>query len=429
MKTKQLKSLTVCALMLAMGLTACSHDKDELIVPPAPETGSLSIAFRANELTTRALDKTATSLEKELKTVHAFIYKANKTLEKVAVFSVDDFTKSGDSYALKTGHEIEGLEGGAKEVALGINLPATLVGQIQGNGSTGMTSAYNLTVAELSDPTNGYVMFSDIQPAQITAGSTTTVSNPFGVDRIVAKLSVKTKPGISMKVAGGRIDGITYNVQNINKEIYPVAPTLYKSETIDRTVPANYIAVDPVPEEDTPVADTQHTYMTEYKPVLPLADDSYPTYVRIRCTFIPTHYVTDADGKLSTTESAGGDFWTLPLKDGAVAYFVDKDMAQAYFNNVKNAGKIFNPETKEFEQLVVKYAEGKVDYGVFLHKTANKFDVVRNNYYMITITAINGLGEPSGKEQIDPKEKGDLVSFDLVINDWEGVEADDEQIS
>lgn len=429
MKTRQNKFLAVCALALTIGFTACSNDEEGPVVPTAPETGSLMIAFKASELSTKALDKTATLAEKELKTVHAFIYKSNKTLEKVAVFTVSDFTKDGDSYKLNAGNEIEGLEAGAKEVALGVNLPATLVNQIQSAASIGMSSAYEMAVEDLSDEANGYVMFSTVKSANITAGATSTISDPFGVDRVVAKASVKTKPGISMRVAGGRINGITYSVQNINTVIYPIAPSAFDKKEIDPSAPVNFKAVDPMPGGDDPVEDELHTYMTEYKPVLPLTDDSYPTYVRIRCAFIPTQYVTDADGTVSESESPGGDFWTLPLKSGAVAYFIDRGIAEDYFDNADNSGLIFNPEAKGFDDLVLEYEDGNVDYGVFLHKTANNFDVVRNNYYIITITGINGLGEPGDTSQIDPKEKGSLVSFELTINDWEGVESDDEQIS
>lgn len=425
MKTKQLKFLAVASVLaLSLGFTGCSNDDADPIGPSVPETGSLMISFKASELATKAVNKTATETEKSLKTVHAFVYKQSGALEKVAAFSASDFTPSGDSYTLKSGNEIEGLEVGTKTVALGVNLPEGIVTKIQSAASAGMTTAYDATVAELSNETKGYVMFSNTKTTSIVSGGT-TVSDPFSVDRVVAKTSVKTKENISMEVAGGKITGITYAVQNINTQFYPVAPSTFNKAAINPALPTAFKPVENVPSGD--VDDTNHSYMTEYKPTLPLVADSYPTYVRIRCAFVPTQYIIDDAGTTSNAEYTGGEFWTLPLKDGTVAYFVAESIAQQYF--AANSSLINNPEGKEYDELVGVYADGNVDYGVFLHKTANKFDVVRNNYYIITITGINGLGEPSETPQIDPKEKGSLVSFDLIINDWEGVESDDEQIS
>jgi len=415
--------LAVCALILSIGFVGCSKDGDEegIKPPSASEKGSLVVSFQSNDLKTRAVDQIATEKEMDLNTVHVFIYKSNGTLERVVKFGKTDFDRTEETnyYTLKSENKIEGLEVGEKKVSLGVNLPETLVTEIQSAASAGMTSAYERAVADLSDTNNGYVMFSNVKTPTVVVENTATTGT-FNVDRVLAKTSVKTKSGISVEVAGGKIGEITYAVQNINKVFYPLAPSEFDKTTIDPVMPKNFKNVLNIPTED------DHSYMTEYKPSLPLVADSYPTYVRIRCAFVPTQYIIDETGTISKDEYTGKKFWTLPLKDGTVAYFVSENIAKAYFD--KNP-TLINESGKGYDALVSEYADGNVDYGVFLHKTTNKFDVVRNSYYMITITGINGLGEPSTTPQIDPKEKGSLVSFELEINDWEDIKSEDEQLS
>lgn len=417
--------LALCLLILSIGFVGCSSDDDDVTVPKGAEKGSLMISFKRSELMTKAVDKNASLEEQKLDKVHVFIYRENGTLERVVKLADTDFTDKGNgSYTLKEASKIEGLEVGAKSVTLGVNLPDDLVTEIQSAASAGMTSAYERTVDELTSNTDGFVMFSNSKPVTIIADDTASPTGAFGVDRVVAKVSVKSKSGLSMNVAGGKISDITYDVQNINKVIYPLAPSVYKAETINQNIPGGFKEVETMPAGNE--FDTKQTYMTEYKPTLPFAQGTYPTYVRIRCAFVPTQYIIDAAGTTSNTAYAGKEFWTLPLKDGTVAYFIEKAIAQSYFT--ANTALV-NESEKGFDALVSEYLDGNVDYGVFLHKTANKFDVVRNSYYIITISGINGLGEPSTTPQIDPKEKGSLVSFDLTINNWEEVESDDEQIS
>jgi len=427
MKTKQRNFLAVCLLILSLGFAGCSSDSDGPIGPSVPDTGSLKVSFRASELATRALIKTAQSEEKELKHVDVFVYKADGTLEKVTRFAKADFNQNVDSYTLSDGKEISGLEVGAKKVALGINLPDTLVSKIQSAASAGMTSGHQMAVDHLTKA-NEYVMFGDIQTATVKANETSTISGIFFVDRIVAKVSVKKKPDLSMKVAGGLITKIEYNVQNINKVIYPLIPATFDKGTIDTSIPSFVKKVENMPEAGEDVEDEHdklHTYMTEYTPV---DTKSYPTYVRIHCAFSPEKYIIKADGTTESEYIEGDTFWTLPLTDGKVAYFVSKTVASDYYDAEKD-NLIAEGDKKTFDELVTEYTDGNVDYGVFLHKTSNKFDVVRNNYYVITVTGINGLGEPGTTEQIDPKEKGGLVTFKLDINEWQGVDSNDEQIS
>gem|GEM_PF-6935611 len=417
--------LALCLLILSIGFVGCSSDDDAVTVPKGAEKGDLMISFKRSELMTRAIDKNASPEEQKLYNVHVFVYRADGTLERVVKLADTDFIDNQDgSYTLKETSKIEGLEAGAKNVTLGVNLPDDLVTEIQSSASAGMTSAYERTVDKLTSDTEGFVMFSNSKPVTIIADDTARPAGSFGVDRVVAKVSVKSKSGLSMNVAGGKISDITYDVQNINKVIYPVAPLVFKKETINQSIPESFKEVVAMPEGN--VLDTKHTYMTEYKPVLPFAEGTYPTYVRIRCAFVPTQYIIDPAGTTSNAAYTGKKFWTLPLKDGTVAYFIDDEIAQDYFT--ANT-ELINDSEKGFAMLVSEYLDGNVDYGVFLHKTANKFDVVRNSYYIITISGINGLGEPSTTPQIDPKEKGSLVSFDLTINNWEEVESDDEQIS
>lgn len=423
MKTKKMRLLTVLTLGLALGLSGCSKDP-ELITPEATDKGSLVVSFKSSELTTKAMDKSATAAEKTLNTVDVFIYKANKTLEKQVTFTLTDFDEDqvvADKYTLKDGKKIDGLETGAKSIYLGINLPSTLTTLIKEKGAEGMTSYYAASLQDLTG--SGFVMFSNKGTATIVANQTVAPDDAFDVTRVVAKASVKTKANISKKVAGGVISGITYAVQNINQQFYPVAPTA-PVNNINQAIPTSYIEVENVLASGH---DTKHSYMPEHVPSNPLAGE-YPTYIRIQCDFTPDAYIDDATNETTTTTgNANGDFWTLPLTTGTVAYFTSEATATSYFtihgDKVEKAGKT------NFSDIAVFYEGGKVDYGVFLHKDSNKFNVVRNNYYIVTITGINGLGQPQTTPQIQPKEYGGLISFELQIKEWEQVESDDIQIS
>lgn len=136
------------------------------------------------------------------------------------------------------------------------------------------------------------------------------------------------------------------------------------------------------------------------------------TYASIRANFVPASIKTsNGDGTFNDVDNSSSSvqtFYLLPTEAGASAYFLDLAAAQEYASkNSLDAGDI------------VEYADGVCYYNLFINP-AQLFDILRNTYYVATITDIVGLGS-NDEEENDP-EKPVVVSTNmnvtLEIIDW-----------
>lgn len=403
---------------LATTFTSCSKDGDEGINPVDGEKGKISLSFTPVGLGTKAMDLTHTTAESAVTDVTLFVYDATGRLERTDKFDVSDFTQAAGVYSLSAGNEVEVVAEPSKKVYVGVNMPASLVGAIQANSAAGMsmTTAYNEALANMTTA-NKFTMFSDnASTVTVTAGTTATVPT-MTVSRLAAKLSVKydntTLTGSSINVAGGKIDlsTLSWAIENQNDKFRILRPNGTTAFSPDFNWVPNISSYEAILGDDPaagPAHDLNAKYVMENIPDVNVSNLSdVVTYIRIRCTFEPTN-VMDATGA-TVSYTAGTDFYTLSLTDGNIAYFANAgDAATWAAANSALAGS----------SVAVKYDNGQCDYGIFINKTAGKFDVVRNHYYAVTVSAINGIGVPADPNTpIIPTTK-EKLTFSLQVNDW-----------
>ncbi|MDD4516876.1 Mfa1 family fimbria major subunit [Massilibacteroides sp.] len=407
-------ALLACAALTA-GFTSCSNDNDEPVVNPDGEKGHITFTVKTSDLSTRAVTTTQDASESTLNTIDVFVFRANGNIEKNVTFNVGagkdvEPTGAPNEYEL-TGSPIEVIVEANKSVLLVGNLTTSLRSAITGAASAAFTQAYNETLASLTASGN-FVMVSGKLTETVTNSNTNlaprhiNAGNPVALERLAAKLAVVYDGSLSasVSVAGGSIalSTLEYAVDNGNTVFNLTKPTVspFSSATLTSF---NVVEADPNGPANHPF------YLMEN-----IADGVAvnATMARVRCKFTPT-VVLDGTGSTGTLQTSG-TFATLAMSDGTVAYFEDIAAANAYIG--APTGIAPAPSA-----IPVEYLNGLCDYGITLEKTTNQFDVVRNTYYVITITGFGGIGLPTDPiVPITPTSKG-YIKFDLVVKDWDPV--------
>jgi len=415
---KNFKLMLFALAAMTAGFTSCSNEGDENLATGG-EKGKFAFSFSPIGLATRAIDLNHTASESAVTNVTLFVYRTNGSLERIDNFVAADlsFNTGTGVWSLNAGKEVEVIAETNKSVYVGVNMPATLVSAIQGKAGAGMSmaSAYDEALATMTAPSN-FTMFSDrVELVDVTAGATANTTN-IAVSRLAAKVSVKydnTKlTGGSVSVAGGTIalSSLKWAVENQNPEfriLSPYGTSAFSPDFSWTATPAgDYQVIAGDNPGATPAVDDDAVYVMENVPDVsnsPLSD--VVTYVRLRCVFTPSQLL-DGAGNSAGAGTPGTTFWTVPNPSGGVAYFGTLAHANAWLaaNNPSAA--------------VSTYTNGECDYGIFINRTAGKYDVVRNHYYAVTIEAINGIGIPTDPNTpIDPTAKGKL-DFALKVNNW-----------
>lgn len=406
---KNFKFAMLAFAALATTFTSCSNEGDEPTINPDGTKGSFTFTVKAGELGTRAVTTTQTADESALTTVSALIFRPAGNLEKVVDLTVGasgdlQATANANEYSLQTPIEVFAEN---KKIVLVGNITSALKSAIVGNGLAALTASYNETLATLT-ANNAFVMAS----AELTANVTTTNTaiapfvlnggNPIALERLAAKLAVVHTAGTSVAVAGGTIDmsKVEYRVDNMNTVFNLTTPAV--SPFIAATAATGF---QPVEADPNGVANNPFYLMEN----IANGVGTNATYARVRCKFVPA-VVLKGDGTTGSLDPSG-DFVTLAMADGTIAYFEDAAAANAYITSFPaSVATGANPEL---------YKDGLCDYGITLEKTANKFDVVRNTYYVVTVTGFGGIGIPTDPTTpILPTGKGN-IKFDVVVKDWD----------
>jgi len=435
MKKKLTYLMTVCAVLMA-GFTGCSDSNDDLRTVVDGEKGSLTFSISAKNLSTKALSFEHENNESNVKSITVFVFSTTSgALETVKTITNADFTKNVDTYTVTSPKAIE-VFAGSKDVYIGANMPASLISAIQQKGQSGMkaTSAYEELVASLT-ALEEFTMFCDAPlTATVVTGAVTNIGSTT-VSRLAAKLSVfyngeKFTDPANVAVAGGKLDlnTLEYAVENTNPSFRINKPngTTEFSPAIDWNVPPALTPFQTVVAKDMSANvywDVNHTYITENIPdvdTYATSLSSQVTYARIQCQFIPS-VMLDGAGTL-VAYTAGDDFYALRLTNNQVAYFSMHVYAAALASLSSENSTLSGSSTE------ILYKNGICNYGVFPTREAGKYDIVRNHYYIVTISAINGIGQPTDPSTpITPSSKGD-IEFEITVNNWIPVDIDDEQL-
>lgn len=398
---------------VATTFTSCSNENDEPGVNPDGDKGYFTFIVKSGDLSTRAVTTTQTASESALNTVDVFVFRANGNYEKNVTLTVGTdvtTTATPNEYALSA-NPIEVIVETGKSIILAGNMTNDLRNQIVSAASAAFTNAYNETLAKLT-AANSFVMVSDKLNENVTASHTTITpltlngGNPVALERLAAKLAVVYEGSLSgsVNVAGGSIalSSLEYAVDNGNTLFNLTKPTVSPFSAAALTS-FNTVEADP-----NGLANHPFYLMENIANGVP----ANATMARVRCKFTPS-VVLDAAGAAGTL-APSGDFATLAMADGTVAYFESQAAATAYAANPTGV----HPATGA---TPVEYKNGLCDYGITLEKTANNFDVVRNTYYVITITGFGGIGLPTSPiSPITPTQKG-YIKFTLEVKDWDSV--------
>lgn len=363
-------------------------------------------------LTTKALDTNATQEESAVKTVDAFVYAADGGLERVEQLAAAD----GNEYTVG---QLK-IEKG-KQLFIGVNLTASLIETIK---TKGYAAALAAGVTDVASATNGFIMFNDDAKSFDLADENPLDLGEVTVSRVAAKVSVKKAAGMSLpyKVQGGQITSVEFATYNNNGQFFALPGAA--SPALGNVTDCNFNEVTVADDDaNSKTVDPDAMYAMEYFPAgTPKTTDDV-TYVRLRCGYLPVSYKVKGEDDTwkdeDNADSKPATFYLLENKTmGIVSYFRTEADANAY-----KADK-----TDPADDASVKaYPNGNCEYAVFLHSQAgNDFKAVRNYYYVINITSINGLGVP--EKEVIPIAKESSVKYQLTVNEWIPFSADDIQL-
>jgi len=439
------KNLFLCmAAALIVSLAGCSKDDVSGTQNPDDVTAGTeaTVVLNLSFPQTYAADANATTEETAVKNVDVFVINpstggiiTHKNLTN-GDQDLDDKTNNVWQATVKT-------TSGEKQILVGVNLPNSIRSVIAQNGLSGAdeNTVHTLTYGLLNDATAGFAMFSTevleqelYSDEEITADPTLDNELSIQVERMVAKVGVVAPSGgvDTTPVTDGTFTGdYEFTLGKVNKKTYAMQytdglgvirdPNYLSAEYKESPGFDNTDFFGPLDDPDgyvnvvvSPVVSTDFKYASEN--VADLALKGTNTYVSVKAVFIPDNF-SDATGTETTnTNSTGVSFWTVTRGDD-VKYFDTETTADQY---VTNGGGIKSAE----------YVDGECYYNSYL-SYANGYNVLRNNYYKVTITKINSLGSPNPDVDDDEEEEpidGDFASIDVLIDivPWTVVDEDHE---
>ncbi|WP_085535332.1 fimbria major subunit [Massilibacteroides vaginae] len=411
---KELKSAMLAFAVVASTFTSCSNDAEEPVVNPDGAKGSIALTIKTGELNTRAVTTTQTAAESKLNTVSVLVFRGSGAgnLEKIVDLNVGtDLLPAGtNQYTLNT--PIEVIAEANKKIVLVGNISTSIKNKIVAEGMNALGATYNETLARLTEA-DKFVMASAVLTENVSVSNTAITplllnnGNPIDLERLAAKVAVvHSLSGTEVSVAGGTIalTSVKYSVDNVNT-LFNLVTTGQKSPFIAFVPPIANVFNDVVKDPNGPVNNSFYVMENIAKST---ADDA--TYARVRCKFVPSS-VLNGSGTTGTY-SPNGTFAILAMANGTVAFFESAAAAQNFQTN--------NPSLVAPGATVIEYKEGLCDYGITLEKNPGEFDVVRNTYYVITITGFGGIGIPTDPLTPIPPTSNGSIKFDVKVKDWEG---------
>lgn len=441
----QISNVLCLAATLIFALSSCAKegengiDPDVPVVPGGEETAYFNLSFSQMGIGSpiksafRAEDSNATETEVAVKTVDVFVF--NTTGFLITHRQLDgttDLTYSGDGSkdAYTTNSPIQ-TTSGEKRILVGVNLPSALVSRFTGTGSIlAASEAFKITSIGDLVSADGIAMFSSAETtATLTADASTPNDVTVTVERLVAKVAVTKGDALNTTIPGGTLSDFAFSAGNVNLQLYPLKQ-FDTADPIVRLDPnytiAQWDAADFVQIYDTVAVPSKYfdvpafkdmnasgttgsnltaVYVTENTTAE--AVEKAVTFASVRVKFTPDSYV-NGDGTTSETGEAedGDSFWTVTLNGGAIKFFNNEADATAFGNSQDPA------------VTPLKYEGGYCYYHLFLNPNGD-FNTLRNDFYGITVTKINGLGKSTaiagGDGQISQSAD---VNFSIEVVPW-----------
>lgn len=428
MKIKQY----VAFALMGLALGACKKPGGEGpdVVEPEGEMAELKISFTLPDIIQTyagETDPNATDEETAIDHVDVFVYDDGDGFGLThAHFGVGAGAGNFSSLGPGTPNAYQAnstisVRTGQKQIYVGINLPATIVGRLKEGhyvnevfSSDEFVNAVNGSVAFFNGDIDDDGTGESKHIYTITEAGPNTVS--IDVKRLVAKIIVRQEAGLlSTPVSGGNITGLDFTIGQRNSVAH-ILPLVHKSG--DNPVDPNYIngsAIGPFALQTVASILANPTFRSDagdpltsiytYQPVnttavaVNVANKVYApdntvepnaqyrdaTYVSVRAKFEPIQwdndFVTDppaADGTFYAVFTGNDD------EDGiGQRYFTTQAAADAFLTDPDNADIVGN--------RVHTYDEGYCYYRIYLNPNDN-YHILRNTIYDATITTINVIG-------------------------------------
>ncbi len=398
---KILVSLAAASLVLA----GCSKETDQ---PSAADNGKptyvqVNVSYPKSPVTRAVNDPTATAFEVKLNTVDVFIFDAaSNTLVKRQRLSAADFDAvapgSGNNDLYSSVTKVATTTG-PKKIYVGLNLPVSFpnvssVGELK----SGWTTALSQLVTA-----SGIAMFSATETDKTLVETTDpsyTANNVFTVqvERLVAKVAVEDG-GIVSAVPGGAVSDVEFAVHTSNKRLFPVKNVAGGIVKDPNWALGSYAAADFENFSDYTPIDATGTSGTNGSAANLLTAKYIPentseahlqketSYASIRAKFVPAEFSDETGAsKGANAGQSAKTFWIVSNAGGARKFFDVQTEAATYAAN--NGGTVS-----------ASYTGGYCYYQAYLNPK-NGYNAVRNDFYHVVITKINGPGKPDP----DPKD-------------------------
>ncbi len=449
MKVKFLTVMAAVALMT--GFTSCSNDDDAVdtakINKGTPTAMDFTITM-PHVQTYASTDGNATTAEIDMKNVNVLIYEESTPgsyiLEKIAPLTAADFSPvSGtpDTYTLNVASKITTTTGN-KRIYVAMNFAGTY--PVVGTPESALPAWVHTlsSEGELSNTTNGWAMFSvekkDANLVTETDAAYSTANRvKISVKRMVAKISVQEnaalRTGGQILSQGGILTNLQFAVGHANKSIFPLqkrvggSPSIMVQDnnwasfaTTDFFDITNYTLASPAYKAVDAATATAQTVSPVYAPENTAqtydVDGKNLTYISVRAQYAPAFFA-DATGTSKGVNTVPATFWTVTKTDGSILYFNVETEANTY--QAATSGSVKSAE----------YTNGLCYFRVYLNKTgapdaaiagsvANKFDVLRNNYYITSIKSIKAPGKPTDEGKVTEPT---TIITDVEVEPWQPV--------
>lgn len=363
--------------LVALTLFSCSEEnvnEPNVIVEGTPTTARIMLTQKSSA-GTRATDA-ATAAESAINSANVYIFKNDGMLEKIVAFEAADIT---------AGSKVFAITAGAKYVYATINIPADQLTGIVENSTSKTNFEKQLIGISTTDPGAGFWMSNvgDGEAVNLAAGVTTPSTGNNSVTVNVGRTSAKVNLALATTpvVVGGAFQLSEFKMMSnpLKNYLMPaknaagkrIAP-FYAETTV---VTGNYY------NQTSYAANASDVYVTENIHETPLMGNT--TYAIIKGVFTPA-VVLDANG-VASTSAANNDFWRIQKTDGT--FTADYYSAEPTATEVAAKGG----------DSIVKYDLGVAYYRLYVadNSKANaseKYAVLRNNYYKISIVSVNGAG-------------------------------------
>jgi hypothetical protein len=465
---KKMFKLFMCAAVIAAGFTACSEEVIPIPEPPIEgeaQTGLLTINFMDSAPVTRASgdeDINSTDAERKVRDVTILVFNTQGKCVVDTTIVLANLTPNtvGSTNSYKAANINVPL--GNHNVYAGINLTTTMKTELGGKGTFDGVSKFVWFGTDASTPTvdgikvlckaDEFPMFSSdvVQPIKIEPqpeGTTTAVNTvTVPLDRMVAKVSVRKGAAFSgnnLKAAGATFsDAAKWALGNLNGKIYPYGKANYgkanygQDPNYDHTgklsdpagkayCAANFVndfmtSTNPgvtawtgftmaVDENATAVLSRKVQYAPENNSKQKRLGES--TFVAIQVKFAPdkvyTYAVTDPAPKEISPYT--------PSLTGEVTYYVVEAAGSVYYFNA-------NADATAYATAVSSSVKTYYKQYCFYHLLLGKGTTDRNQYYLLTLNSITGLGTPTGEigdEDVDnTADDKALLDVTLTVNEW-----------